>query len=50
MGTIDEAYTNNNNENEQSSSELINRTKPSAMIPAPVHNHNLTTPESVKGM
>ena len=50
MGTIDEAYTNNNNDNEQSSTELINRTKQAAMIPAPVQNHSLSTPESAKGM
>ena len=50
MGTIDEAYTNNNNDNEHSSTELINRTKHTAMIPAPVQNHSLTTSESVKGM
>jgi len=48
MGTIDEAYTNNNNDNEQSSSELVNGTKLSAMIPSPVPNHTVTAPESAK--
>ena len=50
MGTIDEAYANNNNGNEQPSSALINRTKYPTMIPSTVQNHNLTPSEVVKGM
>jgi len=47
MGTIDEGYVDNNNVNEQSSA-VINRTKYPAMIPSPVQNHNLTTSATVK--
>ena len=49
MGTIDEAYVNNNNDNESSESEVINRTKYPTMIPSSVQNQSLTTSETVKG-
>ena len=48
MGTIDEGYIDNNNVNEQSSA-VINRTKHTAMIPSSAQNHNLTTSTRVKG-
>ena len=50
MGTIDEAYVNNNNnDNNGSDSEVINRTKFPTMIPSTVHNNtNLTASETVK--
>ena len=50
MGTIDEAYVNNNNnDNEGPESEVINRTKYPTMIPSSVQTPNLTTSETVKG-
>merc|ERR1712223_477309 len=50
MGTIDEAYVNNNNnDNDGSDSEVINGTKFPTMIPSTVHNNtNLTASETVK--
>merc|ERR1712223_783519 len=50
MGTIDEAYVNNNNnDNDGSDSEVINRTKFPTMIPSTVQNNtNLTASETVK--
>ena len=52
MGTIDEAYVNNNNnnhDNESSESEIINRTKYPTMIPSSVQTPTLTNSETVKG-
>ena len=50
MGTIDEAYVNNNNnDNNGSDSEVINRTKFPTMIPSTIQNNtNLTVSETVK--
>jgi len=51
MGTIDEAYVNNNNnnhDNESSESEIINRTKYPTMIPSSVQTPTLTNSETVK--
>merc|ERR1719411_1117905 len=48
MGTIDEAYVNNNNDNERSESEVINRTKYPTMIPSSAQTPSLTTSETVK--
>ena len=50
MGTIDEAYVNNNNnDNDGSGSEVINRTKFPTMIPSTIQNNtNLTASETVK--